>query len=85
MRPRIEAAAIGRLEKIGDVVAGAERAGRAGEHDAADRVGRVRFVQRAVISRYIASVSAFFFSGRFIRMVRTPASSVTAATSLIRT
>src|SRR6516165_5068729 len=34
-----------------------------------------------VISTYIGCVSAFFFSGRFIRIIRTPSSSVTRTSS----
>src|SRR5262245_58776673 len=38
----------------------------------------------SVIASYMAKVSAFFLSGRFIRMVRMPASSVTITCSVIR-
>ncbi len=70
--------AFGALLKIADIAAGAKRARRAGEHDAADRgIGLPASLKRAVIAAYIGCVSAFFFSGRFIRMMRTPPSSVT--------
>ena len=36
----------------------------------------------AVIASYMASVSAFFLSGRFIRMVRMPSASVTITCSV---
>src|ERR1700730_1945332 len=38
----------------------------------------------AVIASYMASVSAFFLSGRFIRMVRMPSASVTITCSVIK-
>ena len=38
----------------------------------------------AVIASYMASVSAFFLSGRFIRMVRIPSASVTITCSFIK-
>src|SRR5262244_862781 len=37
----------------------------------------------AVIASYMASVSAFFLSGRFIRMVRMPSASVTTTCSVV--
>ena len=44
-RARIEAA-VGRLEKIGNVVAGTERPGCAGEYDAANRIACFGLAQR---------------------------------------
>src|SRR5262245_43534243 len=38
----------------------------------------------AVIASYMASVSAFFLSGRFIRMVRMPSTSVTITCSVVK-
>src|SRR5262249_1999885 len=38
----------------------------------------------AVTASYMASVSAFFLSGRFIRMVRMPSASVTITCSVIK-
>ena len=38
----------------------------------------------AVIASYMASVSAFFLEGRFIRMVRMPSASVTITCSVIK-
>ena len=54
---------------------------RACQHDAADRVIPGGSANAAVISAYIGWVSAFFFSGRLIRMTRTPASSATKTCS----
>jgi hypothetical protein len=79
---RIEAG-VGRVEKVGDIVAGAKDSGCAGEHHAADGVALIGLAQRSVMSAYIARVSAFFFSGRFIRMMRTAPSSVTAIAPVI--
>jgi hypothetical protein len=49
------------------------------------RIGRSRTgpSSAAVIVSYMASVSAFFLSGRFIRMVRMPSASVTITCSVI--
>ena len=70
------------FEKIADVVAGAEHRGGAPAISRQHSAGLCAVLSMPpAMASYIAIVSAFFFSGRFIRTVRTGPASVTMTRS----